>query len=153
MKEEERTTKLSQSLDLVPMDAQSYRRFQEEQKHSNTYTTLKAYLDDYLADHSNLTIPDIILNTNLNKSIVYKIFDGSRPHPDKYRLLAICIAMGMNKRQVIRALRLGDCATLNPKDSIDQTIVICINSKCSSVQQVRQFLADNHLEDCFDFEQ
>ena len=153
MKEEERTTRLNISLDLVSMDTESYQRFQEEQKHSNAYTTLKAYFDDYLAEHSTLTIPDIILNTNLNKSIVYKIFDGSRTHPDKYRLLAICIAMGMNKRQIIRALRLGNCATLNPKDPVDQALVICINSNCTSIRQIREFLVDNQLEDCFDFDQ
>ncbi len=147
--EDARTTKLFQELDLLSKDNQSYQTFLHNRKEETHYASLSDFLNVYFASHPDLTTPDIIFHSNLNQNYVYPILNGTRPHPSKYKLVALCIGAHMDIKSTQRALTLAGCSELYPKIPADAGIILCINNGCKSVTEVEEFLLENGVASPF----
>lgn len=147
---ETRTTLLFQKLNSIDNDARAYQAFIDERHKEKQYASLHDFLTSYLATHPNLTTPDIIFHSNLNHNYAYPILNGSRPHPSKYKLVALCIGMGMNLTETQCALRLAGCAELHPKIDEDAGIILHINNNCNHVMEIAGFLEDNGVKNPFE---
>ncbi len=144
-----RTTKLFQELETVSKDNKSYQNFMNKHQDEKTYSSLKEFLNEYFAAHSDLTVADIIFRSNLNSNYVYPICNGKREHPSKYKMTAFCIGAHMNLRETQRSLTLAGCCELHPKNPADAGIIICINQGCDTVMEVEEFLLENGVESPF----
>lgn len=147
--EDARTTKLFQELDLLSKDNQSYQTFLHNREEETHYASLSDFLNAYFASHPDLTTPDIIFHSNLNQNYVYPILNGTRPHPSKYKLVALCIGAHMDIKSTQRALTLAGCSELYPKIPADAGIILCINNGCKSVTEVEEFLLENGVASPF----
>lgn len=146
---ETRTTKLFDELNSLPINKHAYKTFIAERQKERQYTSLCDFFNSYFLAHPELTIPDIIQRSNLNHNYVYAILNGSREHPSKYKLVALCIGAGMNLADTQRALKLADCAELHPKIDEDAGIILYINNGCHSVPEIEDFLEDANVRNPF----
>lgn len=146
---EARTTKLFQELESLSKSNHAYQSFLSAHQTEQQYTSLHDFLTAYLAAHPDITTPDIIFRSNLNQNYVYPILNGTRLHPSKYKLIALCIAARMNIKETQRALMLAGCTELHPKINADAGIILCINDGCDTVMEVEDFLIENGVEDPF----
>ncbi len=147
-KHESRTTILFQELNEISQGHQSYNNYLNNRKNEVIYHSLKEYIDDYLYHHPDITIPDIIRDSNLSKNYVYPICSGKK-NPSKYKLIAFCIGAHMNLKETQRALTLAGCSELYPKIPVDSGIIICINQGYNNVANVDLFLDAHGLESPF----
>lgn len=147
---ETRTTTLFKELNSLDNNSCAYQAFINERHKEKQYTSLHDFLTAYLAAHPYLTNPDIIFRSNLNHNYVYPILNGTRPHPSKYKLVALCIGMGMNLAETQCALRLAGCAELHPKIDEDAGIILHLNNGCNNVMEVANFLDDNGVKNPFE---
>lgn len=141
----ERTTDLFHELNHMNDDLSSFKEYQRRHPQEAAYHSLSDYLNLYLADHPQLSLPEVYRNANLSKSYAQQFFNGYRQHPDKYKLIALCIAMGMSVKETDRALLLANQPKLSPKIPKDAALIICINHKYQSVYRVNEFLMDAGL--------
>lgn len=146
---ETRTTKLFEELNSLSDNKNSYKSYLFERQKERQYSSLYDFLTAYLASHPDLTIPDIILHSNLNQNYVYPIFNGSRKHPSKYKLVALCVGMGMNLEETQHALKLAGCAELYPKIDEDAGIILNINHGCHDVPEIESFLEESGVRNPF----
>ena len=82
------------------------------------------------------------MDSNLKKSYADQFFNGYRTHPDKYKLIPLCLAMGMDLTETNRALRLAGQPVLDPRKELDMALIICINEKMKSMYKVNDFLTE-----------
>lgn len=146
---ESSTTHMHQELCEVPMTPEGYHEFLSNHKKDMQLPTLASFFNEYLATHPDLTVPEIIRRSGLSGNYARQIINGRRPHPSKYKLLALCIGAGMNIVETRRALQYAGCPTLYDKNNIDAGIIICINHGCNNVADVQAFLVDVGEEDPF----
>ncbi len=144
--DQENTSSLLRELDSVSDCPDAYQRFQKAHQ-TKLPDTLKQYLDEYLAVHQELRIPQIIFDSNLNKNYVNQFFNGYARHPDKYKLIPVCIAMHMTVRETDRALFLAGQPKLYVKNNLDAALIICINRGYGTMTRVNQFLRENGLQE------
>lgn len=145
---ETRTTVLFEKLEDVSLGHKSYQNFLNERKGEKTFASLSEFINEYLSQHPDITIPNIIRDSNLNKNYVYPICNGTK-NPSKYKLTAFCIGAHMNLKETQKALSLAGCSGLHPKIDADAGIIVCINKKCKSVTDVNLFLDKNGVESPF----
>lgn len=150
MEDSNRTTLIHEELCSLPKDTEAYKKFMYEHPTDPNYSKLSDYLNAYISDHHELTIPLIIKRSNLDSGYVYQIINGRKPHPSKYKLIAICIALEMDIVSTRRALRIASQPNLDDKNHVDMGIVICINNGCNNVQSVVEFLYKAGVESPFD---
>lgn len=84
---------------------------------------------------------EIIRLSNLDKTYVYQIFDGSRPNPSRNKLLALCLAIGVDLHEAQLVLRLGHSEQLHPRNMRDSVIIYAVNHK-TDVLNLNQILYD-----------
>ncbi|HCT91335.1 MAG TPA: hypothetical protein DF613_08140 [Lachnospiraceae bacterium] len=113
-KKETRTTVLFQELEDISQGHKSYQTFLKELKEEKTFTSLKDFINEYMSQHKDLTIPSIVRDSNLSKNYVYHICDG-RKTPSKYKLTALCIGAHMDLKETQKALSLAGCSRLHQK--------------------------------------
>ena len=87
----------------------------------------------------------IYIDANIPPSYGNQIFNGTKQHPGKYKLIPICIAMGMSLTETNRALRLAKAPELDPRNKQDMALIICINEKVRTIYNVNEFLAAAEL--------
>ena len=150
MKDESRTTHVHQELCDVPMNQDRYKEFLANHKEDMHLPTLSSFFNAYLAEHPTLSVPEIIRRSNLSGDYARQIINGRRPHPSKYKLLALCIGAGMNIIETRRALQYAGCPALYDKDNVDAGIIICINGGCNDVTEVQTFLLEAGERDPFE---
>lgn len=142
MKNESRTTHMHQELCNVPMNKESYQKFLANHEDDMQKSTLSSFFNEFLFEHPELTVPEIIRRSNISADYARQIINGRRPHPSKYKLVALCIGAGMNIIEVRRALQYAGCPALYDKNNVDAGIIICINNGCNNVADVQAFLLD-----------
>lgn len=145
---ETRTTLLFEELEDISMGHKSYETFLTERKGEKICTSLKDFINDYLSQHPDITIPDIIRDSNLSKNYVYPICSGTK-NPSKYKLTAFCIGAHMNLKETQKALSLAGCSALHPKIPADAGIIVYINRQCRNVIDVSLFLDKHGVESPF----
>ncbi|MCI8375928.1 MAG: hypothetical protein HFI29_10920 [Lachnospiraceae bacterium] len=145
---ETRTTVLFEELEEISSGQKSYQTFLKERKEEKTFTSLRDFINDYFAQHPDITPSVIIEDSNLSKNYVYPICNGTK-NPSKYKLTAFCIGAHMSLRETQKALSLAGCAALHPKVLADAGIIVCINKGCRNVTEVELFLDENGVESPF----
>lgn len=141
----EHTTDLLNELYTLTDKPGSFHSYRERHLNNLTNKTLSDYLSDYLSRHPQLKISEIIADSGLSKSNTYQIFSGRRKHPDKYKLVAICLAMDMSVKETNRALSLAKQASLSPKNDLDVALTICLNCKYHTAARANLFLVQHQL--------
>ena len=140
----ERTTDLIGELNHIGNDPKAFQNYRKE--HAEGSLSLADYLNEYLSGHPELTIKEILENANLDRNYGYQIFNGRKEHPNKYKLIAACIAMQMSVRETDRALLLAGQPKLSPKIHLDAALIICLNRKYKNMIEVNEFLEQNNLK-------
>lgn len=141
----EHTTDLLNELYKLTDKPGSFHSYRERHLNHLTNKTLSDYLSDYLSRHPHLKISKIVTDSGLSKSNTYQVFSGRRKHPDKYKLVAICLAMDMSLKETNRALALAKQAALSPKNDLDVALTICLNCKYHTIARANSFLKQHHL--------
>ncbi len=104
------------------------------------------FFNDYLKSHPNIDVTSAIRRSNLDRGYAYQILNGRKPHPGKYKLVMLCICIGMKLKDIQRALTISGCAVLYPKINLDAALIVCINNEYNSAIQVNEFLSKNNME-------
>lgn len=143
---DERTTDLLNELNSMDDRPETFRAFVERHASSRDFESLADYLNFFLSQHPEMKIADVIKRSNTDKGYSYQIFNGHKQHPDKYKLIPLCIAMGMSVKETDRALFMAGQPTLAPSETLDAALIICINHSYPDMLAVNEFLAANGLE-------
>ncbi|MCD8045283.1 MAG: hypothetical protein LUE90_01265 [Clostridiales bacterium] len=142
---DERTTDLLNELNSMDDKPESFQAFMERHASAQTFHTLADYLNYYISQNSELHIADVIKRSNTGKNYSYQIFNGRKKHPDKYKLIPLCIAMKMSVKETNRALFMAGQPALAPTENLDAALIICINHEYTDMISVNEFLAANGL--------
>lgn len=138
------STDLKKELDQLDNSVSAFREFCQRNPKETKFNSLSDFLNQYLAEHPTLEQKKVIKEANASKDYANQYFNGHRQHPDKYKLLPLCIAMGMNVRDTNRALTLAGRAQLNIHDHRDAAIIYCMNRQYT-LAQTNEFLLENNL--------
>ena len=111
---------------------------------ASQYSSFKEYFDEYIAEH-NLVIPDIMRKSNIDRGYFYNIINGVR-QPKRDKVIAVCIAAGMDLAHLNRGLRISKYSKLDPKDERDMRIRFAVNSGVSNVVDLNIELDDAGLD-------
>ena len=141
---DERTTELLHNLNSLSGQPDGYAQFLQMHG-SEELPTLCEYLNEYISTHPNLKLNQIIHASNVSKDYAHQFFNGHAKHPDKYKLIPVCIAMRMSVKETDRALFLAGQPKLYAKDHLDAALIICINRKYT-MAETNEFLEANGLQ-------
>ena len=141
----ESTEHLLQELKKIKLNPKALHAFQEQYTPHHSFQSLSDYLNYYIAEHPNLETRKIYIDADIQPSYGNQIFNGTKKRPGKYKLIPICIAMGMNLTETNRALRLAKAPELDPRNKQDMALIICINEKVGTIYNVNEFLAAAEL--------
>ena len=104
------------------------------QRNQDEFTVpLHEYLTKLLAE-KNLSKPDVIAASQLNREYAYHIFSGTRKNPSRPKILALAVAMGLNLDEVQYLLRYSKQGLLYPRNPWDSTIIFAVEQKLSVMQ-------------------
>lgn len=119
-----------------------------KKKHSDitTYESLNDYFNYYMQHHPDIDITTAVKRSNIERGYAYQILNGRKSHPGKYKLAILCICMGMNLKEIQRALTISGSSVLYPKIPMDAALIVCINSGYNSALQINEFLCSNGLD-------
>ncbi len=140
-----RTTDLMNELSETS-DSTGFKEFLSGHKDMNLYNNLGDFFNDYFKSHANIDITAAIKRSNLDRGYAYQILNGRKTHPSKYKLVILCMCIGMNLKDIQRALTISGCAVLYPKIDLDAALIVCINNEYNSAIQINEFLSQNDLE-------
>ena len=87
----------------------------------------------------DLKISQIIQKSNISRNYIYNIINGNR-NPGRDKIIALCIAMGMNYSEINRALKISKQGVLYPKDERDARIIIAVNQGIDDVVELNIIL-------------
>ena len=141
--DEETTRKLEEQLKTISSerDAESF-----VEKHSGSgFASFYDYLNAFMED-KGIEIKDIAAGSNINPNYVYQLINGRKKNPGRDKVLAICIASGMDYRETNRALEVAGHRALYPKDERDAWIAISINNGERDVVKVNELLDSKGLK-------
>ena len=99
------------------------------------YSTFSDYINAYIQSH-DLDTAEIIRNSRISTNYVYNILNGVTKSPGRDKILALCIAAGMTKKEADRALTLADKSRLYSKNERDIRIIVCLNEGIRDVTLV-----------------
>ena len=128
---------------LQNADTSDFKKYREEEL-TEELPSLSDYLNEYIAK-KNLLVADVVKNSRMSKDYAYALLNGNRKNPTKDRIIALCLAIGMNLAETQRALKICGMV-LYSKNKRDAAIIICINRGIYDIDRVNDFLLDNGLE-------
>ncbi len=140
-----RTTDLMNELSKTS-GSDNFKEFLINHKNMTSYSDLGDFFNDYFKSHPGIDVTDAIRRSNLDRGYAYQILNGRKPHPGKYKLVMLCICIGMKLKDIQRALTISGCAILYPKIDLDAALIVCVNSGYKSAIQVNEFLSKNNME-------
>lgn len=130
------TSKIVEELNLCD----DFRTFYDENKEYMIDKSLADLLNSYIKA-KNLHKSDIIHNSGLSEVYTYQIFSGIRT-PDRKKLLALAVAMGLNFEETQTLLKSAGYAPLYIKIPFD-SIVIYGLYKGLSTSEINELLFDH----------
>jgi cyanate lyase len=130
------TSKIVEELHLCD----EFRTFYDENKEYMIDKSLAELLDSYIKA-KNLHKSDIIHNSGLSEVYTYQIFSGIRT-PERKKLLALAVAMGLNFEETQTLLKSAGYAPLYIKIPFD-SIVIYGLYKGLSTSEINELLFDH----------
>ena len=96
-------------------------------------------------NEKNIDVPEILKRSCVSRNYIYNILNGDRD-PGRDKVLALCIAAGMDYSETDRALELAGQRRIYPKDERDARIAIMINQGVHEVTDVNIMLDSYGLE-------
>ncbi|MBR5179215.1 MAG: hypothetical protein IKW90_10515 [Lachnospiraceae bacterium] len=128
---------------LQSVDTSDFKKYRDEEL-SEELPTLSNYLNEFIA-RKKLLVSDVVKNSRMSKDYAYALLNGNRKNPGKDRIIALCLAIGLNLIETQRALKICGMI-LYSKNKRDAAIIICINREIYDIDMVNEFLLDNGLE-------
>lgn len=141
----ESTSTLLHDLERVNMTPESFARYERKHPIAHEFESLAEYLTSFMARDPELTLTQIYVKSNISRSYGDQILSGRREHPGKYKLIPLCLAMGMNRKEINRALRLAGRAELDPRNRRDCVLIICANEGIDSIIDINELLMSYDL--------
>lgn len=123
-----------------------FREFLNGHKNMLSYNNLGDFFNEYFKSHPDIDITAAIKRSNLDKGYAYQILNGRKSHPGKYKLVILCMCIGMKLKDIQRALTISGCAVLYPKIDLDAALIVCINNDYNEAMKINEFLSQNDLE-------
>lgn len=140
-----RTTDLMNELKNISGE-DGFKNFEKKHSDITTYESLNDYFNYYIQHHPDIDITTAVKRSNIERGYAYQILNGRKSHPGKYKLAILCICMGMNLKEIQRALTISGSSVLYPKIPMDAALIVCINSGYNSALQINEFLCSNGLD-------
>lgn len=113
-------------------------------ENANKDSSFREFYSRYIGE-KNVGVPDILKRSCVSRNYIYNILNGDR-EPSRDKILALCIAAGMNFAETDRALELAGERRIYPKDERDVRIAIMINQGIKDVEEVNMMLESYGLE-------
>ena len=136
-------TNTDQLLEML-QDTRSLQHFLDDHETDFLNITLTQYLSILLERHK-LTKQEVYAASNLDRSLTYQIFNGSR-RPSRNALLSIALGMHLTLPETQRLLKIAQRGELYPKNRRDAAILFCIFQKLSLIET--ELLLDSIGEPC-----
>ena len=119
-----KTEELDKVLDSVSSEEQL-------QEYLDRYTNKDGYgfcqyFNEYLAEH-DIVHAQVIADCNLDKDYATQITNGTKRNPGRDKALALCIAAGMKKDEINRAMKLLKVSPLYSRNKRDSVLLMHIN--------------------------
>lgn len=119
-----KTEELDKVLDSVSSEEQL-------QEYLDLYTNKDGYgfcqyFNEYLAEHDAVHA-QVIADCNLDKDYATQITNGTKRNPSRDKALALCIAAGMKKDEINRAMKLLKVSPLYSRNKRDSVLLLHIN--------------------------
>ena len=111
---------------------------------SNKDSSFSEYYSRYIGE-KHIDVPEILKRSCVSRNYIYNILNGDR-EPGRDKILALCIAAGMNFAETDRALELAGERRIYPKDERDARIAVMINHGVHNVTDVNMMLDSYGLE-------
>ena len=107
--------------------------------------SLTAYLAELLRDH-NLTVQDIILHCNLDRSYAYQMFNGTRT-PTRNFLLRLAFLLQLSPAEAQRLLKIAGRPSMYARNCRDAAVLYGLSHKLSleETESLLQSLRDQGL--------
>lgn len=96
------------------------------------YKSFAEYIISYLSEH-HISESELILASQIQRNYAYQILNGSK-NPGREKVLALCLAAGMNYEETQRALTLAGLGKLYPRRKEDSVIIFAIERGLSVLQ-------------------
>lgn len=133
------TSEIVKELQLSP----SFQSFYQENKDYMVDKTLAQLLEQML-QQSGISKAKAIKNAEMSEVYGYHIFSGSRI-PERGKVLALAIGMGLSLEQTQQLLKSADYSTLYVKRPFDSVVLYGIMKKMT-VAQINELLYDYGME-------
>lgn len=126
--DESTTKKLSDILKNID-NTREMEKFMEKPKVADSFQNFPDYYRS-LPAVQKMDSGELIRRSGLERSYYYQVMKGTRS-PGRDKVLRLCLAAGLNLRETTRALELGGCAILYPKNRRDIILTVAINQSAS----------------------
>lgn len=97
-----------------------------------SYNSFSEYLVAFIWEHQ-ISESALIKASGIQRTYAYQILSGSK-NPGREKVLALCIAAGMNYEETQRALALANLGKLYPRRKEDSIIIFALEHKLSVLQ-------------------
>ena len=97
-----------------------------------SYNSFSEYLGTFILEHQ-ISESDLIKASGIQRTYAYQILSGSK-NPGREKVLALCIAAGMNYEETQRALTLANLGKLYPRRKEDSIIIFALEHRLSVLQ-------------------
>lgn len=101
------------------------------------YNNFAEYITDYLK-MKQISESTLIQASQIQRTYAYQILNGTK-NPGREKVLALCLAAGMNYDETQRALTLAGLGKLYPRRKEDSIVIFAIEQQLS-VQQTNELL-------------
>lgn len=142
-KETANNTNTDQLLEML-QDTRSLQHFLDDHETDFLNITLTQYLALLLERHQ-LSRQEVYAASNLDRSLTYQIFNGSR-RPSRNALLSIALGMHLTLPETQRLLKIAQRGELYPKNRRDAAVLFCIFQRMSLIEA--ELLLDSIGEPC-----
>lgn len=105
------------------------------ESHGRDYGHFFEYLNDYIAETRGV-VNDIVRRSGISRNYVYNILNGVTKNPGRDKIIAICIAAGMDLNHLNRGLKISGHNSLYPKNTRDIYIASCVNRGMNDVTKI-----------------
>ena len=126
------------------LDQQLKSNFSDYLKNLQQLPSLQDFFSVYIAKH-DLKISQIIKNSGISQSYAHEILNGTKPHPSRDYLLALCLGAHMNLKTTQHALRIAQLGELYAKVPRDAAIMMHINNEKWNLIDINIFLEEHGL--------
>lgn len=142
-------TKYDKEYNYIPVDLSGINTPKDEEEYLINYCVREEHFHRYLnrlIAERGVSVSELMRRSCINKNYGYNIINGARKHPGRDKVLALCIAAGMNVHEVQHSLILSKESILYWRDERDMRIVFAIRKGINDVMKLNIMLSEHGLE-------